>query len=167
MRIPMRMPRLSQAGRKMAVRASLLAAVVAIIGGVSIARLAAPSSAAGESQTVPGERQSDAAAVLAQTPTSAPPAIPVVRPRAQTISDFLEVTGNATAVNQVKLIARVVGFLDKIHFQDGALVTKGDLLFTIQQDQYKAQCSKRRLSCKGSRPRCSMRRPKWFAILRC
>jgi RND family efflux transporter MFP subunit len=149
MRIPMRMARLSQAGRKMAVRASLLAAVVAIIGGVSIARLAAPSSAAGESQPVPGERQSDAAAVLAQAPTSAPPAIPVVRPKAQTISDFLEVTGNATAVNQVKLIARVVGFLDKIHFQDGALVTKGDLLFTIQQDQYKAQLQQAQAQLQG------------------
>ena len=51
----------------------------------------------------------------------------------------LEITGNAAAVNQVKLIARVVGFLEKIHFEDGALVRKGDLLFTIQQDQYKAQ----------------------------
>ena len=51
----------------------------------------------------------------------------------------LVITGNAAAVNQVKLIARVVGYLDQIHFQDGALVRKGDLLFTIQQDQYKAQ----------------------------
>ena len=64
---------------------------------------------------------------------------PVVRPRAQSVSESLEITGNAAAVNQVKLIARVVGFLDQIHFEDGALVRKGDLLFTIQQDQYKAQ----------------------------
>ncbi len=33
----------------------------------------------------------------------------------------------------------MVVFLVQIHFQDGALVRKGDLLFTIQQDQYKAQ----------------------------
>ena len=151
MRIPMRMPRLMQTGRKMAVRILLAAALVAIIGGLSIARLAAPSSAAGESQPVPDQRQHDAAAVLAQaqTPASPPPAIPVVRPRAQTVSDFLEVTGNATAVNQVKLIARVVGFLDKIHFEDGALVTKGDLLFTIQQDQYKAQLQQAQAQLQG------------------
>ena len=31
------------------------------------------------------------------------------------------------------------GYLEQIHFEDGALVKKGDLLFTIQQDQYKAQ----------------------------
>ncbi len=75
----------------------------------------------------------------AQAQAPAAPTIPVVRPQVQTVSESLEITGNAAAVNQVKLIARVVGFLDQIHFQDGALVRKGDLLFTIQQDQYKAQ----------------------------
>jgi RND family efflux transporter MFP subunit len=57
----------------------------------------------------------------------------------QTVSDTMVITGNAAAVNQVKLIARVSGFLEQIHFEDGALVRKDDLLFTIQQDQYKAQ----------------------------
>nr|WP_294525138.1 efflux RND transporter periplasmic adaptor subunit [uncultured Rhodopila sp.] len=76
---------------------------------------------------------------LAQTPASTVPTIPVVRPKVDTVSDTLEITGNAAAVNQVKLLARVVGFLDTIHFEDGAFVRKGDLLFTIQQDQYKAQ----------------------------
>ena len=80
-----------------------------------------------------------AAAAQAQFPGQAPPAIPVVRPKVQTVSDTLEITGNAAAVNQVKLIARVVGFLDQLHFEDGQLVRKGDLLVTIQQDQYKAQ----------------------------
>ncbi|HME24680.1 MAG TPA: hypothetical protein VKI44_25665, partial [Acetobacteraceae bacterium] len=68
----------------------------------------------------------------AQVQTPAAPTIPVVRPKVQTVSDSLEITGNAAAVNQVKLIARVVGFLEQIHFEDGALVRKGDLLFTIQ-----------------------------------
>lgn len=75
--------------------------------------------------------------VLAQA--SPAPTIPVVRPKVQTVSDTMVITGNAAAVNQVKLIARVTGFLEQIHFEDGALVRNGDLLFTIQQDQYKAQ----------------------------
>jgi len=75
----------------------------------------------------------------AQTSTPVAPTIPVVHPNVQTIGESLTITGNAAAVNQVKLIARVVGYLDQIHFEDGALVSKGDLLFTIQQDQYKAQ----------------------------
>jgi multidrug efflux pump subunit AcrA (membrane-fusion protein) len=79
------------------------------------------------------------AVAQAQFPGQPPPTIPVVHPKVQTVSDFLEITGNAAAVNQVKLIARVVGYLEQLNFQDGALVKKSDLLVTIQQDQYKAQ----------------------------
>ena len=42
-------------------------------------------------------------------------------------------------MSSVKLIARVEGYLERLYFHDGAIVKKGDLLFTIQQDQYKAQ----------------------------
>ncbi|HKM61674.1 MAG TPA: efflux RND transporter periplasmic adaptor subunit [Acidisphaera sp.] len=95
--------------------------------------------------SIPGVGQHPAAS--AQSPTEAvmrmaaatPPTIPVVVPKVQSVGDTMVITGNAAAVNQVKLIARVVGYLDQIHFQDGQLVRKGDLLFTIQQDQYKAQ----------------------------
>ncbi len=60
-------------------------------------------------------------------------------PKVQSVTDYVEVTGTAASANVVKLIARVEGYLDKIHFEDGALVKKDDLLFTIQQAQYKAQ----------------------------
>jgi RND family efflux transporter MFP subunit len=77
----------------------------------------------------------------AKSPPTAPavPTIPVVLPKVQAVSESLETTGNAEAVNQVKLVARVAGYLDRIHFQDGQLVKKDDLLFTIQQDQYRDQ----------------------------
>jgi RND family efflux transporter MFP subunit len=67
------------------------------------------------------------------------PTIPVVLPKVQKVTEYIELTGNAESVNTVKLIARVQGYLEKIHFQDGQIVKKGDLLFTIQQEQYKAQ----------------------------
>jgi RND family efflux transporter MFP subunit len=67
------------------------------------------------------------------------PTVPVVLPRVQAVSDTLVVTGNAESVNTVKLVARVPGYLEQIHFQDGQIVKKDDLLFTIQQDQYKDQ----------------------------
>ena len=60
-------------------------------------------------------------------------------PKVETVNETLTATGNAEAVAQVMLVARVPGYLEKIHFEDGAIVKKGDLLFTIQQDQYKAQ----------------------------
>jgi RND family efflux transporter MFP subunit len=75
----------------------------------------------------------------AQTEAQAAPTIPVMMPKVQTVSDTLEVVGNAEAVNQVKLVARVPGYLEQILFEDGAIVKKDDLLFVIQQDQYKAQ----------------------------
>ena len=65
--------------------------------------------------------------------------IPVVQPKVENVTDYVEVTGTAASANIVKLIARVEGYLEKIHFADGALVKEDDLLFTIQQDQYKAQ----------------------------
>src|SRR5262245_32470397 len=73
------------------------------------------------------------------TSTTPPPAVTVANPVAQTVADYLDFTGNTVATNSVTLVARVEGFLEKVHFTDGAWVKKGDLLFTIQQDQYKAQ----------------------------
>jgi RND family efflux transporter MFP subunit len=80
-------------------------------------------------------------AAIVQTQVTQPPSppVPVVQPRAQSVADYMVVTGNAAAVNAVKLVARVEGYLEQIHYQDGQFVKKGDLLFTIQQDQYKDQ----------------------------
>ncbi len=55
------------------------------------------------------------------------------------MTNYVEITGNAASVNDVKLLARVEGYLEQIHYQDGQFVKKGDLLFTIQQAPYKQQ----------------------------
>jgi RND family efflux transporter MFP subunit len=68
-----------------------------------------------------------------------PPPVTVSRPAQQPVTDYLYLTGNTQAVDQVQLDARVEGFLTSIHFKDGELVKKGDLLFVIEQDQYKAK----------------------------
>jgi RND family efflux transporter MFP subunit len=68
-----------------------------------------------------------------------PPYVTVVHPIARAVADYIDFTGNTAAFDSVTLVARVEGYLEKIHFADGALVRKGQLLFTIQQDQYKAQ----------------------------
>jgi RND family efflux transporter MFP subunit len=60
----------------------------------------------------------------------------------QLVAEYVEITGNAASVNTVKLVARVEGYLEEIHFQDGQEVHKGDLLFKIQQDQYRYQLEK-------------------------
>jgi RND family efflux transporter MFP subunit len=73
------------------------------------------------------------------SPPAPVPTVTVATPVTQTVTDYLHFTGNTAAVDSVTLVARVEGYLEKIHFIDGTRVKQGDLLFTIQQDQYKAQ----------------------------
>ena len=89
----------------------------------------------------PGRAQAPPAKPAAPQPwgSSTGQGIPVVHPLVQTISNYVELTGNAQSVNVVKLFARVEGYLEAVLFEDGARVRKGTKLFTIQQDQYKAQ----------------------------
>ncbi|HEX4209959.1 MAG TPA: efflux RND transporter periplasmic adaptor subunit [Candidatus Binataceae bacterium] len=75
-----------------------------------------------------------------EPPAPPPPAaVTVAQPLSEGIADYIDFTGNTAAIDAVKLVARVEGFLDKVHFKDGAIVKKGELLFTIQQTQYQAQ----------------------------
>lgn len=68
-----------------------------------------------------------------------PPPVTVNRPVEQPVTEYIHLTGNTQAVDQVQLDARVEGLLTSIHFKDGDLVKKGDLLFLIEQDIYKAK----------------------------
>jgi RND family efflux transporter MFP subunit len=74
-----------------------------------------------------------------QQPTQAPPpppAVAVAQPLERPVTDYLELTGSTQAVMMVQLIARVEGYLEKVFFQDGQLVKKGQPLFLIQQNTY-------------------------------
>ena len=70
----------------------------------------------------------------------APPApkVTVAQSARQTVTDALELTGNTQAIYTVQLVARVAGYLEKVLFQDGQLVKKGQPLFIIQQNTYQA-----------------------------
>ena len=57
----------------------------------------------------------------------------------QEVTPYLELTGNAQAVNQVDLVARVQGFLQSINYQDGASAKQGDTLFVIEPAPYEAR----------------------------
>ncbi len=71
-----------------------------------------------------------------------PPPLPVVTvafPLRENITNRTELTGQFSAVNQVGLRAQVSGYLSEIHFQDGQIVRKGDLLFVIDPRPYEIQ----------------------------
>jgi RND family efflux transporter MFP subunit len=65
-----------------------------------------------------------------------PPKVTVAQPVQQTVTDSLDLTGNTQAIYTVQLVARVVGYLEKVLFQDGQRVKKGQPLFVIQQNTY-------------------------------
>ena len=83
--------------------------------------------------------------------------VTVAQPVRRTVTDYLELTGNAQAVLTVQLQARVAGYLDKVLFQDGQLVKKDQLLFLIQQNTYQAnlQQAEAAISTKGPVRVCS------------
>ena len=75
-----------------------------------------------------------------------PPAVTVAKPVVREIVEDDDFVGRFEAVDSVELRSRVGGYLEKVHFTDGALVKAGDLLFTIDQrpfqtalDQAKSQ----------------------------
>jgi RND family efflux transporter MFP subunit len=69
-------------------------------------------------------------------PPPPPPTVSVAQPVLRTVTDYLELTGNTQAVKTVQLVARVSGYLEKVLFQDGQVVKKGQILFLIQQNTY-------------------------------
>ena len=66
------------------------------------------------------------------------PRVQVVEPEVRTLTEWKEFTGRFEAVEMVELRARVTGYLDKVHFDDGQMVEKGDLLFEIDPRPYEA-----------------------------
>lgn len=78
---------------------------------------------------------------LAQTAAPAQPAPSViVAPVAKRdLTPALRFTGRIEAVDKVDLRARVEGYLETRGFTEGQMVKDGDLLFRIEQQQYKAR----------------------------
>ena len=66
------------------------------------------------------------------------PVVTAAKPVVREIVEDDEFVGRFEAVDEVAIRSRVAGYLDKVSFQDGALVNKGDLLFTIDQRPYQA-----------------------------
>ena len=66
-----------------------------------------------------------------------PPAVTVATPVAREVTEFVEFTGNAVAVEMVEIKARVSGFITKLHFADGQNVQAGGPLFDIDDRPYR------------------------------
>lgn|SRR3546814_210760 len=66
-----------------------------------------------------------------------PPTVTVAKPVVREIVEDDEFVGRFEAIDEVDVRARVGGYLEKVHFTDGAIVPEGALLFTIDQRPFK------------------------------
>lgn len=67
-----------------------------------------------------------------------PPKVTVVTPLVRQTIDWDEFTGRLVSPETVQIRARVSGYLNEVHFTEGAEVKEGDLLFTIDPRPYEA-----------------------------
>jgi RND family efflux transporter MFP subunit len=71
------------------------------------------------------------------------PASVSVAPAVQrTLADSEEFSGRIEAAEYVEIRPRVAGVIDRVHFTDGALVSRGQLLFTVDPRPYAADVAR-------------------------
>jgi RND family efflux transporter MFP subunit len=83
-------------------------------------------------------------------PVPPPPSVTVATPVRRDVTEYHEYTGTVASVHSVEIRARVQGFLEQMHFEAGADVTKGALLFTIEQRPYQIAVSDATAALEGT-----------------
>ena len=67
-----------------------------------------------------------------------PPSVTLQTPQIKDVTVYSEFPGRTVAIDTADIRARVRGYLKSIEFTDGQRVQQGDLLFTIEPDEYEA-----------------------------
>ena len=67
-----------------------------------------------------------------------PQKVTVYQTKASDVPIFQEFVGQIYGFKDIAIAARVEGFLEGIHFEEGAQVTKGSLLYTLESQQFEA-----------------------------
>jgi multidrug efflux system membrane fusion protein len=78
-------------------------------------------------------------AVAAVSSAPQPPQVDVAIVVVKSITDFQDYSGRLEAIDKVEIRPLVPGTIVEVHFRDGALVKKGDRLFTIDPRPYVAE----------------------------
>lgn len=88
----------------------------------------------------------------ARQQAAAPPAaVFVARVERQAISRGADFIGRVEAIDRVDIVARVTGFLQARHFNEGDAVKAGQLLFTLEQPPFAAEVALRRAQVDSAR----------------
>ena len=81
-------------------------------------------------------------AVAASAPPPPPPAVDVAEVAKRSVTDWQAYSGRLEAVDRVEVRPQVSGTVTAVHFKDGRLVKKGDVLFTIDPRPYAAEVAR-------------------------
>jgi membrane fusion protein, multidrug efflux system len=91
------------------------------------------------------------AAPARQQAAAPPAAVFVARVERQAISRGADFIGRVEAIDRVDIVARVTGFLQARHFNEGDAVKAGQLLFTLEQPPFAAEVALRRAQVDSAR----------------
>jgi len=93
----------------------------------------------------------DSTAVAQQAPQAA--GVDVAEVVSKQITDWQQYSGRLEAVDRVDIRPLVSGTLTAVHFKDGAMVKKGDVLFTIDPRPYAAEVARAQAQLAGAEAR--------------
>lgn len=74
-----------------------------------------------------------------ELPTPQPPKVTVAKPVQRDVVDYSDFSGNLKSTNSVKIRARVQGILETADFNEGTIVEKDALLYTIEPEPFQAR----------------------------
>jgi multidrug efflux system membrane fusion protein len=114
--------------RKKTTRALLGAGAVVVVAAIVAALIGMPQANSQSEGTPPGP------------PPATPVSVALVEEKPVTLWD--EFSGRLEAVDSVDIRSRVAGEIQSVHFREGALVKKGDLLITIDPAPYAAEVAR-------------------------
>ncbi|MEO6360378.1 MAG: efflux RND transporter periplasmic adaptor subunit [Sphingomicrobium sp.] len=109
-------------------KVSLIALPIALAAGVAIGNSSAPVTAA-----------------------PPPPVVTVATPLVRQIAEWDDYSGRFEASRSVEVRPRVSGAIVGVHFTDGSIVRKGQLLFTIDARPYSAALAEAQAAAQGAR----------------
>lgn len=102
------------------------------LASLALSALVAAVIAACSSQAAPGEG--------AGMPP--PPEVSVATVLSKQVRQWDDFTGRVSAIETVELRPRVSGYVERVAYQEGQEVKKGDLLFVIDQRRYRAELNR-------------------------
>jgi len=80
-----------------------------------------------------------------------PPEVSVAQVASRDVRQWDEFTGRVSAVETVELRPRVSGYVERVAYQEGQEVRKGDLLFLVDQRSYRAAFDRARAELEHAR----------------